>query len=162
MDKQSKTFNGQMSTLKDNAMSFLGELTTGLSDIAKNEALPFLNEELGKLQDAFSEGGFEGLFDSLGEVFGDLAEKLLEALPDVVQFGADLVIGIMEGIASSADVVASGAGDLIRILGQAFIDFVPLLFEISGFNCYGAGSGNFRQCVDAGKRCGSHHYIVDR
>ena len=132
MDKQSKTFNGQMSTLKDNAMSFLGELTTGLSDVAKNEALPFLNEELGKLQDAFSEGGFEGLFDSLGEVFGDLAEKLLEALPDIVQFGADLVIAIMEGIASSADVVASGAGDLIRILGQAFIDFVPLLFEISG------------------------------
>ena len=132
MEKQSKTFNGQMSTLKDNAMSFLGELTTGLTDIAKNEALPFLNEEMGKLQTAFSDGGFEGLFESLGEVFGDLSEKLVEAIPQVVQFGADLVIGIMEGIASSADVVASGAGDLIRILGQAFIDFVPLLFKISG------------------------------
>ena len=46
--------------------------------------------------------------------------------------GNSMISGIMEGIASSADVVASGAGDLIRILGQAFIDFAPLLFEISG------------------------------
>lgn len=132
MDKQSKTFNGQMSTLKDNAMSFLGDLTTGLSDIAKNEALPFLNEQMQMLKDAFAEGGFDGLFESFGEVLGNLSEKLVEALPDIVQFGSDLVIAIMEGLASSSDVIATAAGDLIRILGQAFIDFVPLLFEIAG------------------------------
>lgn len=132
MDKQSKTFNGQMSTLKDNAMSFLGDLTTGLSDVAKNEALPFLNEQMQMLKDAFAEGGFDGLFESFGEVLGNLSEKLVEALPDIVQFGADLVIAIMEGLASSSDVIATAAGDLIRILGQAFVDFVPLLFEIGG------------------------------
>lgn len=132
MDKQSKTFNGQLSTLKDNAMSFLGDLTTGLTDIAKNEALPFINEELGKLQTAFSESDFDGLFESLGDVLGDFSEKLVEAVPQFAQFVSDLVIGIMEGIASSADVIVSGAGELIQILGQAFIDFVPLLFEISG------------------------------
>ena len=131
MEKQSKTFNGQMSTLKDNAMSFLGELTTGLSDIAKNKALPFLNEQMQTLQTAFSESGFEGLFDAFGEVLGNLSEKLVEAIPTIVQFGADLVIALMEGLASSSDVIATAAGDLIRILGQAFIDFVPLLFEIA-------------------------------
>lgn len=132
MDKQSKTFNGQMSTLKDNAMSFLGDLTAGLSDVAKNEALPFLNEQMQMLQEAFSTGGFDGLFETFGDVLGNLSEKLVEALPDVVEFGSDLVIAIMEGMASSSDVIATAAGDLIRILGQAFIDFVPLLFEISG------------------------------
>ena len=126
------TFNGQMSTLKDNAMSFLGDLTIGLSDVAKNEALPFLNEQMQMLKDAFAEGGFDGLFESFGEVLGNLSEKLVEALPDIVQFGSDLVIAIMEGMASSSDVIATAAGDLIRILGQAFIDFVPLLFEIAG------------------------------
>lgn len=131
MDKQSKTFNGQMSTLKDNAMSFLGDLTAGLSDVAKNEALPFLNEQMQMLQEAFSTGGFDGLFETFGDVLGNLSEKLVEALPDIVQFGADLVIAIMEGMASSSDVIATAAGDLIRILGQAFIDFVPLLFEIA-------------------------------
>lgn len=131
MEKQSKTFNGQMSTLKDNAMSFLGELTTGLSDIAKNEALPFLNEQMQTLQTAFSEGGFEGLFESFGDVLGNLSEKLIEAIPEIVQFGADLVIALMEGLAGSSDVIATAAGDLIRILGQAFIDLVPLLFEIA-------------------------------
>ena len=131
MEKQSQTFNGQLSTLKDNAMSFLGELTAGLTDIAKNEALPFLSEEIGKLQKAFTEGGFDGLSESFGEVIGDLSEKLVEAVPEIAGFVSDLVIGITEGLAENSDLIASSAGELIRILGESFIQFVPLLFEIS-------------------------------
>lgn len=132
MDKQSKTFNGQLSTLKDNAMSFLGELTAGLTDIAKSEALPFLSEEIGKLQKAFTDGGFDGLSETFGEVFGDLSEKLVEAIPDIATFATDLVTGILEGIAENSDTVAAAAGDLIRILGQGLIDSIPLLIEIAG------------------------------
>lgn len=131
MEKQSMTFNGQLSTLKDNAMSFLGELTTGLTDIAKNEALPFLSEEIGKLQKAFTDGGFDGLSESFGEVIGDLSEKLVEAVPEIAGFVSDLVIGITEGLAENSDLIASAAGELIRILGESFIQFVPLLFEIA-------------------------------
>ena len=132
MEKQSQTFNGQLSTLKDNAMSFLGELTAGLTDIAKNEALPFLSEEIGKLQKAFTDGGFDGLSETFGEVFGDLSEKLVEAIPDIATFATDLVTGILEGIAENSDTVAAAAGDLIRILGQGLIDSIPLLIDIAG------------------------------
>ena len=44
MEEQSKTFNGQMSTLKDNVSTFLGEAFKPLFDFAKDTALPILND----------------------------------------------------------------------------------------------------------------------
>lgn len=46
MENQSKTFNGQMETLKDNFNSFLGEATKPLFDYLTNTAIPKLNEML--------------------------------------------------------------------------------------------------------------------
>ena len=46
MENQSKTFNGQMETLKDNFNSFLGEATKPLFDYLTKTAIPKLNEML--------------------------------------------------------------------------------------------------------------------
>lgn len=46
MTEQSKTFNGQMSTLKDNFNTFLGSAFKPLFDFAKNNALPIINDLL--------------------------------------------------------------------------------------------------------------------
>ena len=46
MENQSKTFNGQMETLKDNFNSFLGEATKPLFNYLTNTAIPKLNEML--------------------------------------------------------------------------------------------------------------------
>lgn len=46
MENQSKTFNGQMETLKDNFNSFLGEATKPLFDYLTETAIPKLNEML--------------------------------------------------------------------------------------------------------------------
>ena len=131
MDKQSKTFNGQMSTLKDNAMSFLGELTAGLTDIAKNDALPFLSEELGKLQAAFSENGFEGIADAFGEVLGDITGRIMDAIPDIASAASSIITGLLEGIAENTDTIASGAAEIIEIFAQGLVDSIPLLIDIS-------------------------------
>lgn len=42
MEKQSKTFNGMMSTLKDNVMSFLGALSAPIFDHIKDNVMPKL------------------------------------------------------------------------------------------------------------------------
>lgn len=52
MEAQSKTFSGQLSTLKDNVSSFIGELTEGLTDSLKDSALPILTKAIDKLADA--------------------------------------------------------------------------------------------------------------
>lgn len=47
MNEQSKTFNGQLSTLKDNVSTFLGEAMKPLFDYIKSTILPALNEFVG-------------------------------------------------------------------------------------------------------------------
>lgn len=44
MEEQSKTFNGQMSTLKDNFNTFLGNAFKPLFDYVRDTAIPFLND----------------------------------------------------------------------------------------------------------------------
>lgn len=46
MEEQSKTLNGQMSTLKDNFLTFAGEATEPLFNFLKDTALPVLNDLL--------------------------------------------------------------------------------------------------------------------
>ena len=46
MEEQSKTLNGQMSTLKDNFMTFAGEAAEPLFNFLKDTALPILNDLL--------------------------------------------------------------------------------------------------------------------
>lgn len=46
MEEQSKTLNGQMSTLKDNFMNFAGEAAEPLFNFLKDSALPVLNDLL--------------------------------------------------------------------------------------------------------------------
>ena len=105
MEKQALTFNGQMSTLKDNAMSFLGDLTTGLSDIAKNEALPFINEQLVNLQNAFKKGGFKLLSMEFTNVIENITKKFAEAIPVIWDLAGDIVTGIVFGVGQNLDVV---------------------------------------------------------
>jgi len=131
MEKQSKTFNGQLSNLKDAAHFFLGDITKGLTDIAKNEALPFITEELNKLQSAFTKGGFEGLSGIFGEVLGDITGRIMDAIPTIVNVSSDIITGILEGIAENSDTVASGAAEIIEIFAQGLVNSIPLLIDIS-------------------------------
>ncbi|MCQ2743527.1 MAG: tape measure protein, partial [bacterium] len=70
MEKQSQTFNGQISTLKDNWSAFIGEMTSGIQELLKNTALPAINEQLKAFKEAFEEDGFRGIIRKFG-VFGD-------------------------------------------------------------------------------------------
>lgn len=71
MEAQSQTFNGQMSTLKDNAMSFIGELTQGVTNTLKDSVLPTVNGWLEELQSAFTSNGVEGVVTAFGSILAD-------------------------------------------------------------------------------------------
>lgn len=68
MEKQSQTFSGQLSTLKDNVQSLLGNVTSGIFEKLAQEVLPKLNEVVGTINSAFEEGGFQGALDAIGQM----------------------------------------------------------------------------------------------
>ena len=68
MDKQSQTVNGQLSTLKDNWNSLLGEAMQPLSDFLGNTLLPKVNDLLSSLTSKIETTNWESLISVLNGV----------------------------------------------------------------------------------------------
>src|SRR5690606_7795892 len=78
MDEASKTFDGQMSTLKDNFHSLIGEAFKPMSDMLKNELIPDISRCVDTLSSGFADADevVSGLNESL-KTTGDV-QKLID------------------------------------------------------------------------------------
>lgn len=90
MEKQSKTFSGQMSTLKDDAQSLLGDVCEPISDTLVNEFLPNAIDFVEKLSEAFQENGFQGIADVLSDT-----SPVLAGIVDSFKFMAEHIDTIL-------------------------------------------------------------------
>lgn len=137
MEKQSQTLNGQLSTLKDNADQLLGSLTEGISDGLRDQMLPFANNLVAELQEAFDTGGYQGLVDTatdmipdlLGMMTGELqkgiegltrwlpqgASKLMQALPGALRMATTVTPQITQALFETANYVIN---DLVSMLPE--------------------------------------------
>ena len=120
MEKQSKTFNGQLSNLKDNFMAFLGEATMPLFTFLKDEVLPTINgildgtlgidEGINKLTETFLNGVMS------------MVNSLLENLPTFLQMGINILLSLIQGITQALP-------DLIPTMVQVIMDMVNILLD---------------------------------
>lgn len=116
MEKQSQTVSGQLSTLSDNVQQLLGSLTSGLSEVIGEDILPAINDMLGRLNDAFTAGGFQGFLDELGN-----AVPMIQGVTDAVSN----LVGILQGMSTEE---LENLGKIALTIGAA----VPALSLFSG------------------------------
>ena len=120
MEKQSETFNGQLSNLKDNFMAFLGEATIPLFTFLKDEVLPIINgildgtlgidEGINKLTETFLNGVMS------------MVNSLLENLPTFLQMGINILLSLIRGITQALP-------DLIPMMTKVIMDIVNILLD---------------------------------
>lgn len=125
MEAQSQTFNGQMSTLKDNAMSFIGELTQGVTNTLKDSVLPTVNGWLEELQSAFTSNGVEGVVTAFGSILADACTKLAQAAPGVVELAVGFIQSFMKGIGDNAPQLIQAAKQIVGALVDGLIKLLP-------------------------------------
>lgn len=125
MEAQSKTFSGQLSTLKDNALSLLGEITESFTGSLKDTALPLVNGWMTDLADAFHQGGHEGLVVAAGDVMSDALVTAAENAPGTVQAAAGLIRSFAAGVSKNKKRIYSAAVDIAATLGNALADLLP-------------------------------------
>ena len=80
-----------------------------------------------RLNDAFNEGGFEGLVTELGNVLGDATGVIMSYVPKIVEAGTGIIVAFVESIGNNADTVAQAAVDVAMALGTAIIKIAPKL-----------------------------------
>lgn len=125
MEAQSQTFNGQMSTLKDNAMSFIGELTQGVTNTLKDSVLPTVNGWLEELQSAFTSNGVEGVVTAFGSILADACTKLAQAAPGVVNLAVGFIQSFIKGIGDNAPQLIQAAKQIVGALVDGLIKLLP-------------------------------------
>lgn len=127
MEKQSQTVSGQLSTLADNMNQLLGSLTSGLSEFVGGDILPAVNDMLGRLNDAFASGGFQGFLDELG------------SMSPAIRGAADAVGMLAEKLQGMSSDELAGLGKIALTIGAA----IPTLMA------FGSGIGTVTTATQA-------------
>ena len=151
---QSQTFNGRISTLKDNWQQLTGLLTEDLFDRLSGEALPMVSGWLDSIMKGAEEGGISGAIAAAGEIVSQLLASLVEKAPEMVSAGMkmitnfikgirnnigrgqgaikELMIAILEAIAENLpDLILAGI-DLVLALVEGFISAIPDMLSAAG------------------------------
>lgn len=139
MEKQSQTLNGQLSTLKDNADQLLGSLTEGISDGLRDQMLPFANNLVAELQEAFDAGGYQGLVDTATDMMPDLLgmmtgelQKGIEGLSRWLPQGASkLMQALPYALRAAATVTPQLTQALFEVAGSVIAELVSMLPELA-------------------------------
>lgn len=99
---------GQLTILQ----SGLEGLGVSLYETMQDTAKDVVKEAQGmvqQLQDAFNEGGFEGLVGSVGDVLAQIVQRIAEAAPTVINAAVNLVGSFCDGLRNAQGLGEAGA-----------------------------------------------------
>lgn len=129
MEAQSKTFNGQVSTLKDNAKSLAGALSGGLTNALKSKVLPQVNELIQGLQTAFETGGIDAFASKLGEGLVKGLTMITNALPQIMQVAVTVLQAFLNALVQNAPMIIQSIMSMLPIIVNGLVSMLPTLLQ---------------------------------
>lgn len=88
-------------------------------------AVDFATEQMDGLLSAYEESGFEGLINAAGEVLGDVANKVVEFAPKVIDAAVGLLTSLMKTLAANAGNIGKAAADIGVSIVSGLVDVLP-------------------------------------
>ena len=131
MEAQSKTFNGRVSTLKDNILQLEGSLTQELFSMLSTTALPMLMDWVGTILEATQTKGIAGAIEAAKEILTNLVRTIFDNLPNIMDMGVSMITNLLTGFAGSGATgkIMAGVLTIIRSLLNAIADHFPEILE---------------------------------
>lgn len=130
MEAQSQTFNGRISTLKDNATQLAGALTADLFSQLSNTALPMVMEWVGTLLEAAQTGGIDAALEAAKNILSNLVNSFLDGLPQMLDTGLDLLYELLHGLIVALPEILPVVLTIIQSLVTALIYHIPELIGL--------------------------------
>lgn len=132
-EQMAKTMNDNLSgslkvlksTLEGIALSLYEELQTPLKDITK-----YITEMLSNLQQAFNEGGIDGLISALGDAIGKLLTDIAAKAPQMLQIGINIIQSLLNGIKNNSSAIGESAATILTTLINGIITLLPDLVNV--------------------------------
>lgn len=131
MQKQSQTFNGLISTLKDNAQQLLGEVVQPISDSMVSTLLPSAIDAIGQMAEAFKTQGVDGLIQAGSQVLVNLLTGIVQGLPSVVTTALQIIQAIIDNLNMNLPTILSAGGQILLALISGIAMLLPSLIGLA-------------------------------
>lgn len=127
MEKQSQTFSGLISTLKDNAQQLLGEVVKPISDGLTESLLPAAISAIEQLTQGFEENGVSGMIQAAGNIVNGLITGIMENAPFLISTGMELLSQFWLGIATGLPELIVKGFEIVTQLALGIMQNLPQL-----------------------------------
>ena len=127
MEKQSQTFCGLISTLKDNAQQLLGEVVKPISDGLTESLLPAAISAIEQLTQGFEENGVSGMIQAAGNIVNGLITGIMENAPFLISTGMELLSQFWLGIATGLPELIVKGFEIVTQLALGIMQNLPQL-----------------------------------
>lgn len=127
MEKQSQTFSGLISTLKDNAQQLLGEVVKPISDGLTESLLPAAISAIEQLTQGFEENGVSGIIQAAGNIVNGLFTGMMENAPLLISSGMELLNQFWLGIATGLPELIVKGFEIVTQLALGIMQNLPQL-----------------------------------
>lgn len=127
MEKQSQTFSGLISTLKDNAQQLLGEVVKPISDGLTESLLPAAISAIEQLTQGFEENGVSGMIQAAGNIVNGLFTGIMENAPLLISTGVELLNQFWLGIATGLPELIVKGFEIVTQLALGIMQNLPQL-----------------------------------
>jgi len=134
MESQSKTLDGQISTLQDGFNALTGVITSKFSAELTNTALPAINGLVSGLFDLVT--GQEGAKEAISQSATQLSESVSNMVPIITDMlgtfstlGGELISVILKALEYNAPQLTTAAGEVLSMLLDGIVAALPLLIS---------------------------------
>lgn len=131
MQKQSQTFDGMISTLKDNAQQLIGEVVQPISDSMVNTLLPAAIAAIDQMTNVFQTQGVEGLIQAGSQILVNLLTGIAQGLPNVITTALQIIQALITNLNLNLPQLISAGGQILMSLVQGIVSLLPSLGELA-------------------------------
>lgn len=131
MQKQSQTFDGMISTLKDNAQQLIGEVVQPISDSMVNTLLPAAIDAIDQMSNAFQTQGVDGLIQAGSQILVNLLTGIAQGLPNVIATALQIIQALITNLNLNLPQLISAGGQILMSLAQGIVSLLPSLGELA-------------------------------
>ena len=131
MEKQSQTFDGMISTLKDNAQQLLGDVVQPISDSMVSTLLPAAIDSINQMANAFQTQGVDGLIQAGSQVLVNLLTGIAQASPNMITTAVQVIQAFITSLNTNLPQMLSAGGQISITLAQGIISLLPSLGQLA-------------------------------
>ncbi len=120
---------GQITLLKS-SLEGLGVAIYESNNTTLTGAVELVKEYVNQLTDAFNNGGFSGLIEQAGVILGDIAVKIAEQAPTLIEAAENLITSFITALSENDEQIASAAFEIINAFINAVVNLFPEIVNL--------------------------------